>query len=148
MSAMVPDELYALFRHKGSKRGFPDSEEVEWFKMDDEYYTDKPGPRFTYKRQGEAAKVLSIPSDEAWKKFMEQIEDIGVFSWKNDKAAGKSTNGRVGDDYAPRIWDIEIKRPGKKVFEREGPIDKLPPNFDKFCDALSELMGGQRFGVE
>ena len=146
MSAMVPDEMYVLFRHRGSVGRFPDSEEVDWVKMDNDYYIGEPGPRFTYKRQGEDVRIFAIPSDEAWQKFMDRLNEIEVFSWKSVTLPKEETEGRIG--YVPRIWKIEIKRPGKKTFECKGPIDKLPPNFDKFCEALSELMGGQRFGED
>lgn len=145
MADFVPDEMYVLLHHDGQVGRFPDFEEVQWTKEDDEYYTDEPGPSFFYSRQGGDDSDLPIPAEDAWRKFLDRLEEIGVFSWKSEKLPDEWKSRR---GYEPPVWNIEISRPGKKPFECEGPIDKLPPNFDKFCEALSELMGGQKFGVE
>lgn len=145
MADFVPDEMYVLLYHDGQVGRFPDFEEIEWVKLDEDYFIgDEPGPRFQYGRQGQRGVSLPIPTDEAWQKFLARLDEIGVFSWETVKGpdAGKRK------DYEPPVWTLEIHRPGMKAFEREGPIDKLPPGFDKFCEALSELMGGQAFGRE
>ena len=146
MADIVPDEMYVLFRHNRNVRRFPDHEEVDWIKMDKEYFIGEPGPRFTYSRQGQDGTFLAIPSDDAWQKFLDQLDEIDVFSWKSVKTSKDNEGGHIGD--VPRIWIFEICRPGMKKFHKSGPIDKLPPNFDRFCEALSELMGGQKFGPE
>lgn len=141
---IVPDEMYVLLHHDGEVEGFPDLEEVDWAKMDKEYAAE-PGPRFSYKRQGQRVKPLPAPSAEAWRAFLERLDEIGVFSWRNAPTL-ETRNRFIG--YEPPVWVFELKRPGMKPFRRKGPIEKLPPNFDKFCEALSELMGGQSFGGE
>ena len=144
MADIVPDEMYVLFHHDGQVGRFSDFEEVQWTK-DDEYYIDEPGPSFFYSRQGGDGGRLPFPTEDAWRKFLERIEEAGVFSWVNGEG-DEDQDMLVG--YDPPVWTFEIHRPGVEPFERKGPIDKLPPNFDRFCEALSELMGGQKFGPE
>ena len=146
MPDIIPNEMYALLHHDGNIGRFPDFEEVDWVKLDDKYYTNVPGPRFSYKRQGELGKELPAPSTDAWRRFLERLDEIGVFSWKNVKVPDEDNENLVG--YEPQVWMFEIRRPGMKNFKRKGPIDKLPEGFDRFCEALSELMGGQGFGAD
>lgn len=139
MADIVPDKMYALLHHDDYAEWLSGYEDVSW---------DKDRAYFAYSMQGKRGITLPIPSDDAWQAFLERIEEIGVFSWQSIRNPDEERLRLTLLDYEPRIWKIKIKRPDKKLFEREGPIDKLPPNFDKFCEALSELMGGQKFGVD
>ncbi len=93
------------------------------------------------------------PSPEAWAKFRDRLDELGFWSWNGDY----QPPGIILDGTS---WSVEISVAGRSV-EAHG-CNAYPPSdpesgssqesgeagsrFDEFCEAITELLGGHKFG--
>ena len=140
---IIPDEMYIYFHHGGQELWHPDYESVYWYRANEYDDGDPVKEHLQYFRKHEMKNVCSMPSDEIWQTFFQKLEQIGVYSWQSKKII-KIENVT---DLSPCTWKVEIVSQDGNKFEVSGPIDKLPPRFNEFCEAVSELIG-QPFGKD
>jgi hypothetical protein len=101
-------------------------------------------------RIGEKYRVT--PSRAAWARFWRRLDEIGFWSW-----GGAYNTPRIFDGTS---WSVEVaaglqymrahgcnayppRPPGRD--ERRVPHE-MTPEFAKFCEAISDLLGGHAFG--
>lgn len=93
------------------------------------------------------------PSPEAWAKFRGRLDELGFWSWNGDY----QPPGIILDGTS---WSVTISVAGRSV-EAHG-CNAYPPSdpesgssqesgeagsrFDEFCEAITELLGGHKFG--
>jgi hypothetical protein len=102
--------------------------------------------------EGEETHTIK-PSAEAWATFWDRLDGLGFWSWSGEyRPRGIILDGTD--------WSVEISV-AKHAVEAHG-CNAYPPSsprarrpreagesgsrFDEFCDAVSELVGGRRFG--
>lgn len=123
---------------------------ISWFHDMEEVWWEKKGhdgkPQFGYHRQKKPKIWLPPPSSEQWDKFMGSLKALGVFSWRSVEIPVPDDIAHLAG-YESTGWMIRFEYPDHN-FEITGPLDKLPEGFDRFCAAISELLGGHEFGAD
>ena len=92
------------------------------------------------------------PSPEAWAKFWDRLDELGFWSWGGAYQASELILDGTS-------WSVEIAK-GQRIVEAHGS-NAYPPTdpesgssdecgepgsqFDEFCAAVSELLGGHAF---
>ena len=110
-------------------------------------YQEEPTIEETFQRLG---KDLFKEVFEG--RFRERLDALGVFEWKSRPIAGENEDVL---DWMPPSWNIQITYPDRAI-DIKGPIDELPPHgtskpgveFRQLCEAVSELIGGRKFGQD
>ena len=144
IAKIIPEEIHISIDHDSQKLWQPDYEEVNWYKSDEDEDGEPIKKHLQYSRKYKnITNACPMPSDEMWKTFLQRLEEIDVYSWETkDIPVVENVT-----DISPEIWEIKIVSQGGNIFEASGPIEELPPRFDEFCEAVSELIG-QPFGKD
>ena len=122
----VPSKLHIIVFNRGQNW-----ESIDWFKKDTEF-------RLVYMKKRKEHEVLTNPSNEIWERFFNELNNIGVFSWKSTGISSIPSN-LIGLEEC--LWEIQINYQNGNIFKISGSIYKLPLGFNKFCEAVSRLIG-------
>lgn len=153
MENYKPERVYLCFLLNNSFGHLQDFESLEYDPVGQaEFGGDNASPVIRYFRQAKGSAEYPAPSDDAWLRFRERIDALGVFEWGSRPIDGEDEEVL---DWMPPSWDIQIVYPDRAI-DIKGPIDELPPNgtgkpeleFRQFCEAVSELIGGRKFGQD
>lgn len=153
MENYKPERVYLCFWLDNAFGNLQDFESLEYDPVEDaEFWGEDASPVIRYSRQTKGSAEYPIPSDDAWRRFRERINALGVFEWESRPIDGE--NEDVLDWMLPS-WSIQITYPDREI-NIKGPIDELPPHgaakpgleFRQFCEAVSELIGGHEFGQD
>lgn len=153
MGNYKPKRLYLCFLLDNAVGTFQDFESLKYDPVEDaEFWGEGASPVIRYFRQAKGSAEYPAPSDDAWRRFREHLDALGVFGWESRPIDGEDEEVL---DWMPPSWDIQIVYPDR-VIDIKGPIDELPPNgtgkpgleFRQFCEAVSELIGGHEFGQD
>ena len=140
----IPDEMSITLYHTDRIDGFPNYENVYWYRADEDEDGEPIERHLSYFRQLKKNKSCPVPSEKKWQQFLKQLEKIDIYSWKS-REIPKIPEGVT--DLEPSIWEVQIIYQDGSKFEVSGPIDELPPRFDEFCKVVSELIG-EPFGTD
>ena len=148
-----PKRLYLCFLLNNAFGHFQDFESIEYDPVEDaKFWGGAASSVIKYFRQAKGSVEYPAPSDDAWRRFRERIDALGVLGWESRPIDGQDEEVL---DWMPPSWDIQIVYPDR-VIDIKGPIDELPPHgtgkpgleFRQFCEAVSELIGGHEFGQD
>ncbi len=80
--------------------------------------------------------LVPIPAD--WAAFWATIEQVGVWGWEEryEPPPGVLILDGTG-------WSLTLRYGGR--FLRSSGTNAFPPGFDRFCEAMSRLVGGRQF---
>ena len=82
------------------------------------------------------ADLAFITDRSEWERFWRTMDELGVWEWEaRYHEAGGATK---------TVWSIELSR-GDRRLQAFGQ-DRFPPSFDRFCAAVSKLVGGEKVG--
>ena len=134
---IIPNEMYISIEHDNQKLWYPDYEHVYWHRADKYDNGDFVEEHLRYSERYNIKSACPMPSDEMWQKFIRQLDKIDIYSWdiENVPVVENIT------DISPETWEVRIIFQDGSIFEASGSIEKLPPHFDEFCEAVSELIG-------
>lgn len=153
MGNYKPKRLYLCFLLDNAVGHFQDFESLKYDPVEDaEFWGEDASPVIRYFRQAKGSVEYPAPSDDAWRRFRERLDALGVFGWESRPIDGEDEEVL---DWMPPSWDIQIVYPDR-VIDIKGPIDELPPHgtgkpgleFRQLCEAVSELIGGRKFGQD
>ena len=153
MGNYKPKRLYLCFLLDNAVGHFQDFESLKYDPVEDaEFWGEDASPVIRYFRQAKGSVEYPAPSDDAWRRFRERLDALGVFGWESRPIDGEDEEVL---DWMPPSWDIQIVYPDR-VIDIKGPIDELPPHgtskpegeFRQFCEAVSELIDGHEFGQD
>ena len=153
MENYKPERVYLCFLLDNAFGNLQDFESLEYDPVEDAAFWGKDvAPVIRYHRQGQAPAEYPVPPENAWRRFRERIDALGVFGWKSRPIDGEDEDVF---DWMPPSWNIQITYPDRAI-DIKGPIDELPPHgtgkpgleFRQFCEAVSELIGGHEFGQD
>ena len=141
---IIPNEVYVSVDHDSKKLWYPDYECVYWYRADEYDDGDSVEEHLQYFGKNRIKSACPIPSDKTWHKFIRRLKEIDTYSLgiENIPVVEGIT------DTSPETWEVRIIFQDRSIFEAAGPIEKIPPHFDEFCEAVSELIDrpfGEKF---
>lgn len=153
MENYKPERVYLCFLLNNAVGTLQDFESLEYDPVKHaKFWGNAVSPVIRYFRQAKGTTEYPAPSEDAWRRFRERIEALGVFEWEARPVVEKDEDVL---DWMPPSWSIQITYPDRAIGIK-GPIDELPPHgtskpgveFRQFCEAVSELIDGHKFGQD
>lgn len=76
------------------------------------------------------------PSPAAWQRFLQRMDDIGVWSWASDYSLATDEQGDTN-------WNVSVAYLGRSVVSRGGTV--YPPGFVEFLRLVRTLLDERPF---
>ena len=101
-------------------------------------------------RIGEKYRIT--PSMGAWIRFWERLDEIGFWSWSGAYTTSGILDGtRWSVDVSLRLQSVQAHGsnaypPASSHAGEQRKASEMSPEFEEFCEAVSELLGGLAFG--